>query len=148
VNGMKWMMVVALAGSIGLAACDGRDDQDRVPLNSDPAMQEARAGWSAEYGALIDDGNAAYRAGRYDEAAVAFRNATEEEPQIAAGWFGLHMSELARGDQEAASQALTRAEALTPGLGGGHPTSPGDSPHPSMDLPPGHPTMPGQTQPR
>jgi tetratricopeptide (TPR) repeat protein len=143
----RWMVAVAVVGLAGLTACNGRDDDaDRVRLNgADPAMEEARAGWSAEYGGLIDSGNDAYRAGRYDDAADTFRRATEAEPQIAAGWFGLHMSELARGNQEAAAEALQQAEALTPGLGGGHPMGPEDMPHPPMDLPPGHPTMPGQS---
>jgi tetratricopeptide (TPR) repeat protein len=133
-------MAVVLVGLAGLAACDGRnDDAERIPLNGDDAMAEARAGWSSEYGALIDGGNSSYRAGDYDEAAETFRRATELEPQIAAGWFGLHMSETARGNQEAATEALNQAEALTPGLGAGHPGGPGDTAGPGMELPPGHP---------
>ncbi len=145
-SGMRWTVVVLAVSMAGLAACNGQEQDERVRLDADPAMQEARAGWTEDYGALIDEGNAAYRAGRYDEAAEAFRNATEEEPQVGAGWFGLHMAELARGNHEEAQQALEQAEALTPGLGRGHPTPGQDEPHPEMELPPGHPTMPDQSQ--
>jgi hypothetical protein len=54
---------------------------------------------------------------------------------VAAGWFGLHMAEAARGNQEAADSALNQAEALTPGLGAGHPGAPGDTAGPGMELP-------------
>jgi hypothetical protein len=146
VIGTKWMVAVVVAGLTGIAACDGRgDDQDRIPLDAGDGMAEARLGWSPEFEAAIDSGNAAYRVGRYDEAADSFRQATELEPQIAAAWFGLHMAESARGNEDEAFEALQRAEALTPGLGGGHPRMPDDSPHGGlsphpMELPPGHPT--------
>jgi tetratricopeptide (TPR) repeat protein len=136
--GTRWMAVVAVAAGMALsAACDGRgEDPDRMPLGGE-GMEQARAGWSEELEGSIDRGNAAYRDGRYDDAAAYYRQATETAPQVAAGWFGLHMAELARGNHEAAQAALEQAEALTPGLGGGHPVAPDDSP--VMELPPGHP---------
>jgi tetratricopeptide (TPR) repeat protein len=141
----RHLVVVVMATVAGLGACDRGDDQDRIPLDAGNGMAEARAGWSAEFGAAIDSGNAAYREGRWDDAADHFRQATELEPQVAAAWFGLHMAESARGNDDEAFEALQRAEALTPGLGGGHPRMPDDSPHGGlspheMDLPPGHPT--------
>jgi tetratricopeptide (TPR) repeat protein len=147
VMGTRCMVVAVLAALAGLTACDGRnDDQDRVRLDAGDGMAEARAGWSPAFEAAIDSGNAAYREGRWDDAADHFRQATELEPQVAAAWFGLHMAESARGNEAEAFEALQRAEALTPGLGGGHPRMPDDSPHGGlsphdMDLPPGHPTM-------
>jgi tetratricopeptide (TPR) repeat protein len=145
VIGKNWMAVAALAGAVALTACNRDDDQDRIRLDAGDGMAEARAGWAPEFEAAVDSGNAAYRAGRWQEAADHFRRGTELEPQVAAAWFGLHMAESALGNDEEAFEALQRAEALTPGLGGGHPRMPADSPHggvspDAMQLPPGHPT--------
>lgn len=142
---------MVMVGVLALAGCNDGNDAERQPLGQDPAMTEARAGWTPEYGELVDDGNVAYREGRYDDAADAYYKATELNPDVAAGWFGVHMAELARGNQAEADEALTRAEALTPGLGMGHPgMQEGDSPHggmmmpPQGELPPGHPMAPPQ----
>jgi tetratricopeptide (TPR) repeat protein len=132
-------VVVIMAGLVGLAACDGRDDGEQMRLGDD-AMEQARSGWPAALGARIDSGNAAYRAGDYDAAAAVYRRAAEQHPDVAATWFGLNMAEAARGNHEAADSARMRAEALTPGLGGGHPASPmGELP--AGEVPPGHPPL-------
>lgn len=138
-RGRNWRIaVVALAALAVGPGCDRGTEGEAVP-EQDP-MLEARAGWPAELSARMDSGNAAYRAGRYDEAADVFRRATDQAPDEAAAWFGLHMAESARGNQAAADSALMRAEALTPGLGTGHPRMPaGDSP--AGELPPGHPEI-------
>lgn len=146
---MRWSAVV-MVGVVALAACNDRGEDAQTQLDND-AMAEARTGWTPEFGELVDEGNAAYREGRYDDAAEAYHGATEMNPDVAAAWFGLHMAESARGNQEEADEALMRAEALTPGLGVGHPDMPaGDSPHDGMMMPPqgelpeGHPTLPQQ----
>jgi tetratricopeptide (TPR) repeat protein len=137
--GTKWLMVVAVAGLTALAGCDRGGDEDAMDFNGD-AMEEARAGWPADLRAKVDSGNVAYREGRYDDAAAIYRRATDAHPDVAAGWFGLHMAEAARGNDAAADSARLRAEALTPGLGMGHPQTPaGDSPMGAM--PPGHPPI-------
>lgn len=142
----KWTLAVLMAVLPAMAACD-RDEADTDP--GVDAMEQARVGWSGQLRARIDSGNVAYREGRYDEAAELFRRAAEHDPQIAAPWFGLHMAESARGNQVAADSALMRADALTPGLGAGHPQEMpmGDTPHgemlpPAGELPPGHPPRP------
>jgi tetratricopeptide (TPR) repeat protein len=133
-------LAVALTATMGLAACDRDQDRGESLRANDDAMAEARAGWPEGLGTLIDRGNTQYREGRYDDAAETFREATELAPDVAAGWFGLHMAESARGNEEAADEARMRAEALTPGLGVGHPRGPmGEMPE--GELPPGHPTM-------
>jgi tetratricopeptide (TPR) repeat protein len=146
------MLLVAMAAVVGLTACNDRDEAEQTRLGADP-MEEARAGWPEDLRARIDSGNAAYRAGQYDEAAAVYRRATERHPDVSAAWFGLHMAEAARGNDAAADSARMRAEGLTPGLGGGHPSSPtgelpdGELPagHPPVngDLPAGHPPVDG-----
>jgi len=136
----NWMLAALLAVVPAMAACD-RDDAEAGPGMD--AMEQARTGWSEQLRARIDSGNVAYREGRYDDAAELFRRAADHDPQIAAPWFGLHMAESARGNQAAADSALMQADALTPGLGAGHPQEmPGDMMPPAGDLPPGHPTLP------
>jgi tetratricopeptide (TPR) repeat protein len=137
VKGSKWTWAVLTAGLVALAACGRADDG----AEWDPDMEQARAGWPEALSAQIDSGNTAYRAGRYDDAARYYRLAAEQNPDVGAAWFGLHMAERARGDSAAAAEALHHAEALTPGLGFGHP-GPGDghdmegmSPH-GMGMPP------------
>jgi tetratricopeptide (TPR) repeat protein len=136
--GTKWLVVAAVAGLTLLAGCD-RGEEQGMEFNGD-AMEEARAGWPADLRARVDSGNVAYREGRYDDAADVYRRATEAHPDVAAGWFGLHMAETARGNHEAADSARLRAETLTPGLGMGHPQTPaGDSP--MGEMPSGHPPI-------
>ncbi len=136
-------MLVAVLPAI--AACD-RAEPDAQPDMD--AMEQARAGWSDQLRATIDSGNVAYREGRYDDAAQLFRRAADRDPDIAAPWFGLHMAESARGNQAAADSALMQADALTPGLGAGHPQqmpmdeSPQGPMPPADALPPGHPPVP------
>jgi tetratricopeptide (TPR) repeat protein len=134
-------LVVALAAVVGLTACNDRNDDERMRLDVD-AMEQARAGWPEDLRARIDSGNAAYRAGRYDEAAAVYRRAAEQHPDVSAAWFGVHMAEAARGNQAAADSARMRAEGLTPGLGGGHPATPTGE-LPDGDLPEGHPPIDG-----
>lgn len=130
-------LALALATLVG---CNGGNGDD-LEMDRD-GMTEARAGWPAGLSERMDSGNVAYRAGRYDEAAEVFRRATDQAPDVAATWFGLHMAESARGNEAAADSALMQAEALTPGLGQGHPGM-----EPGEGLPPGHPTMPGEGMP-
>jgi Flp pilus assembly protein TadD len=135
----KQLTAILMAILAATAACDrGADDDATFDVD---AMEQARAGWPEDLSARIDSGNVAYREGRYDEAAAVFRRATEEAPDVAATWFGLHMAESARGNQAAADSALLQAEALTPGLGRGHPMSPVDEAPDGDALPPGHPPI-------
>jgi tetratricopeptide (TPR) repeat protein len=143
--GMKWLVVPMVAGLTVFAGCDRAQDDNAMDFNGD-GMEQARAGWPAELSARIDSGNVAYREGRYDDAAEIYRSATELSPDVAAGWFGLHMAEAARGNDAAADSARMMAESLTPGLGMGHPQTPmGDAP--AGDMPAGHPPIDGGTTP-
>ncbi len=85
--------------------------------------------------AQLDSGNAAFRAKDYTGALAHYRGAAERQPQLAAAWFGVYMAQSALGNKTAADSAMRRAQALDPGMVGGHPTSPA----PEGALPPGHP---------
>lgn len=100
---------------LGLAACGGQEEQDGMQFQGEE-VEAARQGWSPPLAALVDSGNAAYRSGRFAEAARLFRRGTVEHPHQGATWFGLYMAEHALGNVSAADSALARAEALTPSL--------------------------------
>lgn len=63
----------------------------------------------------LDSGNVAYRAGDFEAALRYYRRVTELDPETAAGWFGIYMTERARGNAEAAARALEEARAAAPG---------------------------------
>ena len=103
--------VIAMASG---AACGG-EDEGAIRFEGEQ-IEQARRGWAPGLVAVVDSGNAAYRAGDYDEAARIFRGGTERFPHQGAPWFGLYMAEHARGNIAAADSALARSEALTPSL--------------------------------
>ena len=141
-----------IAGLLAAAACGGGEEPAERPRFSGEEVDAARSSWPEGLAAMVDSGNAAYRAGRLDEAADVFQRATTRYPHIGAPWFGLYMAEHARGNLEEADSALAKAEYLTPGLAEMHraasdsaaargmvPPS-GDSEAPVM--PRGHPQIP------
>jgi Flp pilus assembly protein TadD len=96
-----------------LAGC--RPDDQRTDSVGFDAVRRARDEWPAGVAAQVDSGNAAYRAGALDMAAGHFRQAVDLGPSIAAAWFGLYMTEHARGNLAVADSALERARDLAPG---------------------------------
>lgn len=106
-------LTLALSGS----ACAPEEDQ-RTGSMTDERARSAREALPAEVLSRIDSGNAAYREGRYEEAAAVYRRIVEADPDVAAGWFGLYMAERALGNQDAAEEALERAESLSSRSGG------------------------------
>ncbi len=139
---MKFSSLVWTVALAGVVACGG-EEGERVELGA-PQQQEradARANWSPELTARVDDANTAYAAGDYQEAADIFRSITEEQPELGVAWFGLSMAERAMGNEEAAAEALARSEELSPGLGRMHEAAT-DSTARAPGMPQGHPTMP------
>jgi hypothetical protein len=96
------------------------DDQRTDSVDPNAGVQD-RALWSEEMRMHVDAGNAAIRADSFDVARDHFLAATELEPDVAAGWFGLYMAEQGRGDEEAAAAALERAQAIASGASLIHP---------------------------
>ncbi len=143
----KWMIAVAL---VAVAGC-GEEPGERVELGEQAQPQQQQGGrdsWPAELTAAVDSGNAAYAAGRYEEAAEIYRGLAEEYPDIGTVYFGLYMAENALGNEEAAQAALAEAEARSPGLGRMHEVATDSTAHPPMpQMPEGHPPVqPGDTQ--
>ncbi len=138
----SWVWTVALASVV---ACGG-EEGERVELG-EPQQQEradARANWSPELTARIDDANTAYAAGDYEDAAEMWRSITDEQPELGVAWFGLSMAERAMGNTEAADEALARSEELAPGLGRMHQAAT-DSTARAPGMPQGHPSVGGDS---
>lgn len=113
-------IVVPLA--LALIACGPQgDDQETGSVTRDD-VERARASLEPAVLAALDSGNAAYRAGSYEDAKRHYSTATRAGEDVAAAWFGLYMAELALGDTEAAEAAMERARGLAPGASLIHPT--------------------------
>jgi hypothetical protein len=93
---------------------DAGDDQQTGSITPE-AMAQARSNWPAGVEAQIDSGNTAYSAQDYDRASRHYRRAAELGPEVSAAWFGIYMSEHARGNIAAADSAMARTRQLVPG---------------------------------
>jgi hypothetical protein len=93
---------------------DAGDDQ-RTDTITPEAMAQARANWPAGVAVHVDSGNAAYSAQDYESASRHYRRATELGPEVTAAWFGIYMTEHARGNIAAADSAMQRTRELAPG---------------------------------
>lgn len=109
-----------VALTIVLVACGPPDDQETGSIE-DSDVRQAREDLAPELVAALDSGNAAYRRGDYQEALAFYQDAVELDEDVAAGWFGVYMAQLALGNPEAADSAMTRAQDLAPGASLIHP---------------------------
>mgnify|MGYP002623863887 FL=1 len=112
-RGTRLGLAMTSAAAIAVAGC--RPDDQRTDSVDPGAGIQDRARWSEAMREHIDAGNAAVRADSFAVAAEHFRAATELEPDVAAGWFGLYLAEQGLGDVDAAAEALERARAIASG---------------------------------
>jgi tetratricopeptide (TPR) repeat protein len=112
------MLVVCML--LGIAACGPPDDQETGSIRGQD-VREAREDLPPALVEALDSGNAAYRRGDYDVALEFYNNAVDIDDDVAAGWFGVYMAELALGHPEAADSAMMRAQDLAPGASLIHP---------------------------
>lgn len=110
--GRLGLTVLCTAG-LALAGC--RPDDQRTDSVDPAAGVQDRARWSEEMREHVDAGNAAVRADSFAVAREHFLAATELEPDVAAGWFGLYLAEQGLGNVDAASAALERAREIAAG---------------------------------
>lgn len=114
---------IAVIAAVALTGCDRSDDQETGSVSRDDVVQ-AREELDPAFVAALDSGNAAYRAREYEEALRHFEDATGTDPDVAAGWFGVYMAQLALGNVDAANAAMERAQELAPGASLIHPEEP------------------------
>jgi Flp pilus assembly protein TadD len=127
-----FVAAIAAAGTLGCGS-EGAQEQaaDRVPLS-----QEGSRDLLPEVAALLDAGNAHYRANEYQLALDSYQKAVELAPDEASVWMGVRMAALALEDSAVADAALARIQELVPSSEMVHPpqnSMPQDSIHGAVE---------------
>ena len=105
---------LALVLLLALSACGRPDDQTTESIDSTD-VREARTEPPRALVAQLDSGNTAYKAKDWERALRHYRAVTQMDEDMPAGWFGIYMTEMARGNAPAADSALRRAQKHAPG---------------------------------
>jgi tetratricopeptide (TPR) repeat protein len=104
------VLVLVLAAAVRCRP-DAGDDRRTDTITAEKIAQ-ARANWPDGVAAQVDSGNAAYGAQDYERASRHYRRAAELGPEVTAAWFGIYMTEHARGNIPTADSALRRAREI------------------------------------
>ncbi len=144
----RWVLVGALTG-LPLLACNGQSGD----VEGTPEVQAPSQPLSAEAQALVTEGNAAQRDGRYSEALDLFGQAMEVHPNHPVPQFGSLLAAMALGDTALAGSLREKLAVTGPELlamvssgGGMGSMTPGAEHIPPGTMPPGHPVLEGQTR--
>jgi tetratricopeptide (TPR) repeat protein len=105
-----------------LPGCDGSGGAERVPLDRGQGSGETAEALPEALQARLDSGNAAYRERDYERALTHFQAVTESAPGLAAGWYGIGMTQSALGNDPAADSARMRVHGLAPEVPLEHPS--------------------------
>ena len=94
----------------GTMACSRAQNQPKLPLGQASAAApsnttSARDALSDAAKAALDQGNTEYRAGRYEQALAAYRNAAKAAPDNSAPYFGIYMAAKKLGNASLADSA-------------------------------------------
>lgn len=108
----KHWLTAALALA-AMAAC--RPDDQRTDTVDAAVFEEQREQLSPEVRMHLDSGSAAFRRDDHQAALDHYTQATELNENAAAAWFGVYMAQRALGDEDAAQEAMERAQASVPG---------------------------------
>ena len=110
--------LAAIAVVAAGAAWVGHARQPAAPSAPPPAAPgaaptSAPVAIAAEVRALLDGGNAAFRAGQYEAALGHYRAAAQRAPAHAAPWYGIQMAALKLGRTALADSAMAAIRART-----------------------------------
>ena len=109
--------VAAVAAGVGWVAYDGRVSTIVHQAAAVPALPVPGEAGAAEADlpptarALLDGGNVAFRAGRYEAALAHYRAAAASAPRHAAPWYGVHMAAQRLGRPALADSAMAAVRA-------------------------------------
>lgn len=118
--------------AVMLAACGADRGDERVPLDGPSGAQGVVEELPPELQERLDSANLAFRGGDYSEALRHFEELTSEAPNLAAGWYGVGMTQSALGNAEAADSAMMQVHRLAPEIPLEHPgTTAPPNPHAS-----------------
>lgn len=112
---MSARRITVLALTLAAAFSCRPDDQRTETMDPAEALQQQRESLPPELVAHLDSGSTLYRADDFEGALEHYRRVTELDEDVAAGWFGVYMAEQALGNEEAAREALERAQSVAPG---------------------------------
>jgi hypothetical protein len=139
----RWVFFGILA-ALSFAGCGGTSEEGIPSQGTSPASEPL----SEQAQFLVSEGNAAQRAGRYEEALDFFGQALEMHPNHPVPQFGSLMAAMAVGDTALARSLREKLAVTGPDLlemlgpgGGMAPTDPGASHLPGGGMPPGHPAV-------
>lgn len=102
------LTLLTLCGTIALTACSRQVSQPKVPLGqaqTPPATQLTADPLSPAARGALDKGNQEFRAGKYDAALAAYREAANAAPTEAAPYFGVLMVAQKLGNKALADSA-------------------------------------------
>ncbi|HKJ92047.1 MAG TPA: hypothetical protein VJ957_02710 [Longimicrobiales bacterium] len=116
---LPWILAVGLVAGCGKNESDAPKQTLGSPSGAMPA---------ANAQAQLDSANALFRSGDIEAARDHYRATTRIAPDLAAGWFGMYLSETRLGHKAAADSAALIVHRLAPELmqapgmmSGGHP---------------------------
>jgi tetratricopeptide (TPR) repeat protein len=107
------LTLLALLAAPLWAACGGPGAPGSDTL-TDEELEQARTRYSAEFVAVVDSANAAYRADDYAGALTLYERAVQMEPEAPVGWFGMYMAHRSLGNEDEAAEALATAREVAP----------------------------------
>ena len=118
---MNKQLLLCAALVATLASCRKPGDDQTTESIGKEDIRKARTDPPAALVAQLDSGNAAYKVKDYERALRHYRAVTRMDEEMPAGWFGIYMTEMARGNAPAADSALERAQKRAPGASLIHP---------------------------
>ena len=118
---MTRAMSCVMMGIVLATACRQPGDDQTTESIGTEEIRKARAEPAPELVAQLDSGNDAYKAKDWERALRHYRAVTRLDEEMPAGWFGIYMVEMARGNAPAADSALQRAQKRAPGASLIHP---------------------------
>ena len=110
---MTWSRsLLCLLALAVLPACEP-DVEGTEAVDPEHILQD-RQSLSPEVAAHVDSGSVAFRNDDFEGALMHYERATDLDPDFGAAWFGVYMVERARGNAEAAEEALAHAQKVMP----------------------------------
>lgn len=116
-------IVAVLAVSAVVAATSCRPKEEKTGTISAQEAKEAQKELPPDVLAQLDSGNEAFRAGDHKAALDHYTKAKDLKSDVAAAWFGIYMAQQALGNEDAAKEALARAQKISPGATLLHPAT-------------------------
>lgn len=107
--------------ALALGACSRVQEQPKVPLSqavegsAASTQQNPHDALAPEARTALDAGNAAFRAGKLDDALTQYRLAAKAEPDNAAPYYGIYMVAQKKGDKKLMETAMADVQAHSKG---------------------------------